>query len=141
VYFRCSQKLRAIHELLCWKVRDQELTGQWLELKHVLKRSNIERILSPDRSVCVDIVCILTVKCIGLHLLALPCQSPLVPVLCQMSLVHTSPSYFFRIYFISILSSISVASKRYPSLRFSHKTLCACIFSLACIKCSHHYLI
>lgn len=74
MYFRCNQKLRAIHELLCWKLHNQELTGQWLELKHILKRSNIERILSPDRSVCVHIIHLLTVKCAEMYLLAWPCQ-------------------------------------------------------------------
>ncbi|KDR16213.1 huntingtin [Zootermopsis nevadensis] len=46
---KCNEKLRAIHELLVWRLQDQEVTGQCLELKHVLNRSNIERILSPDR--------------------------------------------------------------------------------------------
>jgi len=51
------------------------------------------------------------------------------------------PSYFFWIYFNSILSYISVASKWYLSLRFCHQTLCAYIFFPECSKCFHHYLI
>jgi hypothetical protein len=54
VYFRWNKKLQAIHELLCWRLQNQELTGRCLDLKHVLNRNNIERILSPDRSVVVN---------------------------------------------------------------------------------------
>jgi hypothetical protein len=58
VYFSCNKKLKAIHELLCWRLQNQELTGQCLDLKHALNRSNIERIISPERS--VDLIIFLT---------------------------------------------------------------------------------
>ncbi|PSN49021.1 Huntingtin [Blattella germanica] len=44
-----SQKLQAIHELFCWRLQGQHIIGQSLELEHVFKRKNIEKILNPHR--------------------------------------------------------------------------------------------
>ncbi|XP_066998979.2 huntingtin [Anabrus simplex] len=43
------QKLKAIHELLCWKLQDQCLSATSTQLQHVFERGNMERINNPHR--------------------------------------------------------------------------------------------
>ncbi|XP_069698723.1 huntingtin isoform X2 [Periplaneta americana] len=46
---KCNERLRAIHELLWWRLQDLELPGPSLQLSHVFKRGSIERLLSPHK--------------------------------------------------------------------------------------------
>ncbi|XP_049777630.1 huntingtin [Schistocerca cancellata] len=43
------QKLKAIHELLCWRLQDHHLIGPCLKLDHVFNRGNMERLNNRHR--------------------------------------------------------------------------------------------
>ncbi|XP_063237175.1 huntingtin isoform X2 [Bacillus rossius redtenbacheri] len=57
-HFSCYEELKTIHELLCWKLQDQELMGDGFRLEHVFQRGNLERLNNNTRfgysQVCLE---------------------------------------------------------------------------------------